>query len=603
MGKVVIVFACDNGYVMQTAVAITSVIQNKDLHSVYDIYVIGTGLSQENVELLCSMTKQDVNVTVVQAEVNETLRCRSEADSVYRVATKAALLKFEIARLLSEDKAIYLDGDIIVRQDLTTLYDVELDNCCAAVVRDIPQVLFEKPLIDTGSGRDYFNSGVMLLNLAYIREHGLRERLIDTKQTLHGDVLMDQNVFNLVFGTNVVQLPVIYNVLYANLVRSWRSRGVAVRLNDMYGTDYKTPQDILRNAVVIHYSSKDKPWKYFDAPAAREWMKYYKLSPCASRPLSRTCMLKERVLGKAGRIVKCFGERGWARLKLMFFCAVSYISPVWNTQLRFIEKTGKKINLKHPRTFSEKLSWLKIHCYAHDPLVKQCADKLRVREYVAEKGLGGMLNELIEVYECPEKINWETLPESFVLKWNFGSSYNIICRDKSRLVQSSVIKQLRRWRRRDFWLLYAERQYRVDKKVILCERFLETPEGEELLDYKFYCFHGKAKAVLVIARPENGEKAAVFMSPEWELISDVPSRYRASLVPERPKCLEEMVAAAERLSEPFPFVRVDFYQHEGRPVFGELTFTPAAGILPAETKIDGRTMGEMIALNISEMSK
>lgn len=285
------------------------------------------------------------------------------------------------------------------------------------------------------------------------------------------------------------------------------------------------------------------------------------------------------------------------KISTSIYKALTRISPRLNTQLRYQRAAGRFADLKNPKSFSEKLLWLKLNCYADDPVVRQCADKLQVREYVTECGLGELLNPLLAVYDRVEDIPWEELPEKFVLKWNFGCGANLICPARDKLDTAAAAAQLAAWGKNEFWQEFAELQYRIDKKVILCERFLETPEGEELLDYKFYCFHGKAKAVLVIARPENGEKAAVFMSPEWELISDVPDRYRASLVPERPKCLEEMVAAAERLSEPFPFVRVDFYQHEGRPVFGELTFTPAAGILPAETKIDGRTMGEMICLD------
>ena len=136
----------------------------------------------------------------------------------------------------------------------------------------------------------------------------------------------------------------------------------------------------------------------------------------------------------------------------------------------------------------------------------------------------------------------------------------------------------------------------MEQKRILCEQFLDTPEGEELLDYKFYCFHGHARAVLVIERPAEGETAAVLMSPDWEFLSEIPGRYSKSLRPARPACLEEMLRAAERLAEPFPFVRVDLYEHCGRVLFGEMTFTPATGIQPSECPIEGKSMGEWIHL-------
>ena len=281
----------------------------------------------------------------------------------------------------------------------------------------------------------------------------------------------------------------------------------------------------------------------------------------------------------------------------MVYKALTRVSPKLNTQVRFYKAAGRFPDLKNPQSFSEKLLWLKLYRYAEDPLVRQCADKLRVRDYVEGKGLGHLLNPLLAVYDRAEDIRWEALPRQFVLKWNFGCGANLLCPDRDKLDPQKAAAQLRVWGKNEFWQEFAELQYRADKKVILCERFLEVPAGEELLDYKFYCFHGKAKAVLVIARPTEGEKAAVFMSPEWELLSDVPSRYRGTLEPAQPESLQEMIEAAERLAEPFPFVRVDFYQHEGRPIFGEMTFTPAACILPSETPIDGKPMGDLLCID------
>lgn len=279
------------------------------------------------------------------------------------------------------------------------------------------------------------------------------------------------------------------------------------------------------------------------------------------------------------------------------FSGVCCLSPLWNTQLRFLLASGHFVNLKQPTTFSEKLSWLKLHSYAHDPLVRQCADKLAVRSYVEQCGLGHLLNELYTVYERPEQIEWDRLPDAFALKWNFGSGYNVLCPDKSSFDRSAALRKLKRWGRQAFWTFFGELQYKNVPKRILCERFLDAPPGEELLDYKFYCFHGQPKAVLVIARPEEGDKAAVFMSPDWQLLSDVPARYRASLSPDVPAALAEMLEAARTLSAPFPFVRVDFYEWHGKAVFGEMTFTPAAGIFPSECLLEGRPMGEFLHLD------
>ena len=303
MEGVAIAFVCDEGYVMQTAVAITSVIRNKAAESNYDIYIIGTGLSDSSVETFLSMRGRGVEISVIQAEIDAELYKQKNAESIYLVATKAALLKFEIPRILRREKVLYLDGDIIVMGDLSELFSVDLGDSYAAVVRDLPQVLFDVPLIDVGIGRDYFNSGVMLLNLKQLRVENVREKLVDEKRRRSNDTLMDQNVLNIVFKDRVLQLPMKYNVLYANLRRSWKEPGVVERLNQLYGTSYRAAQDLRRDAVVVHYSSKDKPWKYFDAPMAKQWMEVYRRSPYRDIPLRRKCLLMQRIRNKIKQVV------------------------------------------------------------------------------------------------------------------------------------------------------------------------------------------------------------------------------------------------------------------------------------------------------------
>lgn len=278
-------------------------------------------------------------------------------------------------------------------------------------------------------------------------------------------------------------------------------------------------------------------------------------------------------------------------------CIITLLSPYLNTQILFFRAKRKFANLKRPKTFSEKISWLKLYRYANDPLVKQCADKYAVRDYVAECGLGHMLNPLIAAYESEKEIVWKDLPEAFVLKWNFGCGFNILCPNKQDCKEQEVKKQLHKFCKTPFWLENAEYQYKVDKKYLLCERYMESPSNEGLLDYKVYCFHGRALAILVVRRAPNKEKAAIFMDLNWDVLSDIPERYSESLAPEKPVCLKEMIEAAECLATPFPFVRVDFYQYQGKLVFGEMTFTPAAGICPSETEIDGKPMGDYIDLD------
>lgn len=283
-------------------------------------------------------------------------------------------------------------------------------------------------------------------------------------------------------------------------------------------------------------------------------------------------------------------------LSRKLYQGITWFSPYWNTQLRFWRTSGRLINLRQPKTFSEKLSWLKLYYYKNNLLVKKCADKIHVRQYVQEKGLAHLLIPQIGIYDKPENINWDILPSQFVLKWNFGCGFNLICKNKKELNIPKAVRTLRKWGKTHYWLEYSELQYRVKEKKILCEQFLETEPGQELLDYKFYCFHGKPLAVLVIVRPFNQKKAAVLMTPEWTVLSNIPNRYEHSLIPQKPVCLGEMLQVAELLSAEFPFVRIDLYQYQGHPYFGEMTFTPGACIFPSEAPIQGKPMGEYIDL-------
>lgn len=263
-----------------------------------------------------------------------------------------------------------------------------------------------------------------------------------------------------------------------------------------------------------------------------------------------------------------------------FFAMTSYISPRLNTRLLFLKKFGRLPKLRDPQTLNEKLLKLKLERFGSDPLVRQCADKYRVREFVRERGCGEILNELIAVYDRVEDIDWDSLPESFVMKWNFGCGYNIICPKKSRLDIEETKEQMEKWGREDFWAYYSELQYKDMPKKIIVERYLAPQEGIQPEDYKFYCFHGRAYCVMLCRGREEGWPKFYFFDRNFELMRinrDSQSAPQGFSLP-RPAGLDDAFRYADTLSAGFPFVRADFYIVDGRVYFGELTFTPAAGL-------------------------
>jgi len=185
----------------------------------------------------------------------------------------AALLKFDLPNVLAHlDKVLYLDGDLIVRGDLAELYATDLTGRYLAAVVDSGSIYYRHKYVQ--QVQDYFNSGVMLLNLALMRSEGASEKLVEAKRNSGDSLLMDQNVFNVVFDGKVRLLPIRYNLLYVNLLRA-KGKYTIGDINRRYQTQYHSLDEVAEDALIVHYSSKDKPWKSFDVPLGEEWRSYF----------------------------------------------------------------------------------------------------------------------------------------------------------------------------------------------------------------------------------------------------------------------------------------------------------------------------------------
>lgn len=264
---------------------------------------------------------------------------------------------------------------------------------------------------------------------------------------------------------------------------------------------------------------------------------------------------------------------------LWFHYLLCGISPKLSVKFWYRLYLKKPLDLEHPKTLDEKIQWMKLYYYKDNPLVYQCADKFRVKDYVKNCGLEHILNDLIATYHSANEINWDVLPQKFVLKWNFSNGGNIICSDKSKLDRKQAIKELNRFQKIKPHLKYAEPQYDVEK-VLLCEKFIETQNGEAPVDYKFYCFNGEAKYVLCCyGRSIDHRPAFYFFDKDWQLqrFNKMGKEAPEGFTMPKPEGMDDLFHYAEILSKPFPFVRADFYLENGKAYFGELTFTPGGG--------------------------
>jgi len=251
-------------------------------------------------------------------------------------------------------------------------------------------------------------------------------------------------------------------------------------------------------------------------------------------------------------------------------------SPKALVEYIYNKNFNKVINLENPKTFNEKLNWLKLNWY--DENARICSDKYLVRNYVREKGLAHLLNPLCGkgVYSDPKQIDVNELPDRFVLKATHDSGHNIICTDKSMINWKIARKKMKWWLEIDYSIMSGEWAYYNNNPGIICEEFLEDKENGELLDYKFFCFNGRPELIFLASDRKNHAKSD-FYDLDW---NKLPFRWLyepSGKIFKKPKRLKEMIEYATKLSEDFPFVRVDFYEVEGRVYFGELTFFHGGG--------------------------
>jgi len=254
----------------------------------------------------------------------------------------------------------------------------------------------------------------------------------------------------------------------------------------------------------------------------------------------------------------------------------------------------KKLNLKNPQTFNEKIQWLKLYEYPKNQLVVNGADKYAVREYIAAKGYGDKLVPLLGVWDRAEDIDWDKLPDRFVLKCNHGCAYNIVVSDKSKLDKTATIRKLNKWLKEDFGAFNVEIHYsEIKHHVITCEEFL----GESITDYKFFCFNGEPYCIYVSNDLIHDRQAQIgFFYLDGKKMPLHREDYTDISEITLPPFYDEMKKAAEDLCKEFSFVRVDFFIANNTWYFAELTFTPSGGMMPFNPeKYDGE-WGKMLKL-------
>ena len=263
--------------------------------------------------------------------------------------------------------------------------------------------------------------------------------------------------------------------------------------------------------------------------------------------------------------------------------------------IKYYLRMGKRLHLKNPQTFNEKLQWLKL--YGRRPIDTILSDKFAVKEYISKTIGPEYVIPLLGVWERFDDIDFNQLPDQFVLKCTNDSGGIVICKDKSQFDKEAARGILSRSLKTDYYIYSREKAYKNIPKRIIAEEYKENKQTGELFDYKFFCFNGEVK-LFKIDFGRFTEHHANYYSPKGELLPLIEMGYppKPDANINLPHGLEKMVALAEKLSKGLPFVRIDFYEVVNQILFGEFTFSPAGGMTPYLPDGWDLKMGEWIVL-------
>lgn len=283
-------------------------------------------------------------------------------------------------------------------------------------------------------------------------------------------------------------------------------------------------------------------------------------------------------------------------LKIALYSLGRFIPDKWFIMLKYRKAFGTWPGLKNPKTFNEKLNWLKLN--DHNPLYTTMVDKYEAKQYVANIIGEEYIIPTYGVWDRAEDIDFDALPDKFVLKATHDSGRVIICKDKSKLDREYAISEMRKSLKRNFYAVTREWPYKNVKPRIIAEALLENQCGTDIADYKIHNFNGESKFILV-CRDRFTESGLTedFYDVDWNRINvRRPNSPNASKEEPRPKLLDLMVRLSEKLSAESAFMRTDFYVVDDKAYFGEITFYPASGTVPFIPDSYDRLFGEMIVI-------
>ena len=265
-------------------------------------------------------------------------------------------------------------------------------------------------------------------------------------------------------------------------------------------------------------------------------------------------------------------------------------------KLKYRKVMHRRLDLRHPRSFNEKLNWLKIN--NRRPEFTDMVDKRKVKDWVAATIGSEYVVPTLGVWKRPEDIDWDSLPDRFVLKTTHGGGNTgvVVCPDKSALDKEEAVRKLNKSLKLDLYKRFREWPYKGVEKCVIAEEMIGDGKSD-LDDYKFYCFNGKAEVILLCTE-RSREVKMDFFDADWNHLPFTRSHPNAAHEIKKPENFDKMIAKVNKLASSIeaPFVRVDMYDNEGRIYFGEITFYPGGGMGAFQPEEWDYRLGEMIKL-------
>lgn len=266
------------------------------------------------------------------------------------------------------------------------------------------------------------------------------------------------------------------------------------------------------------------------------------------------------------------------------------------------KRLGLNLNLDKPVTIQDKINWMKL--YDSTPLKTRCADKVQIHDYCKEKLGVDLCIPILYVYDRIEDIKWDKLPKQFVIKCNHGSGMNIIVRDKEKLNINETTEKLKKFMKDDFafHVGYEMHYHDIQHKIFVEEYKEDESQKNSLYDYKFWCFNGEPRFMTITDGFGHGDMS--FYDMEFKKTNISRNDFKEPKTPfKKPVNFDKMIEYSKKLSEDFLFVRVDFYEVNGKLYLGELTFTPGAGFMKFKDKNQDKMIGDMLSLDKKPVKK